>query len=164
MKLEFEHTIWIDRTPLEVFDFMTTPSNWPHYAPGMVAAELLDDGPPGPGSKMLIKIGILGTTVEIKVQYEEFEPGRCWSARNIEDPKVMTVNRTLLSEENGGTRIRREATIEPRSFFVHLTAPLVRMAVERNSRTEFENAKTLLEQGLDALGQRRDPAAVAPPD
>ena len=85
-----------------------------------------------------------------------------WSARNIEDPKIATTNRTWLTEEDGGTRVRRESVIEPRAFFVHLTGPLIRRAVERNAKLEFDNVKALLEQGEDALGPRRDPAAVAP--
>ncbi|MCO4772471.1 MAG: SRPBCC family protein [Deltaproteobacteria bacterium] len=162
MQFDFEETIWIARPPLEVFEFMTTPSNWPHYAPGMVAAKTLGEGPVGPGTQMLISIGMLGTTVDIKVEFEEFEPGKVFSSRNIEDPKIMTVNRTTLVEEKGGTRITRASTIEPRAVFVHLTAPLVRAAVRRNAKREFENVKAMLEQGPDALGPRRDPAAVAP--
>jgi|GEM_PF-620243 len=162
MILEFENTISIARPPDEVFAYMTTPSNWPHYAPGMVAATQLDDGPMQAGTQMLIKIGTLGTLVEIKVQFDEFEPSRFFASRNIDDPKVFTLNRTTLTPEGDGTRVHRWASIEPRSFFVHLSAPLIRAAVSRNNRREFQNLKTILEGGPDALGPRRDPLAVAP--
>ncbi len=145
MSIRVETSIWIDRSPLEVFEYMTTIDNWTSYMPGLLSAQKLTDGPKGVGTQIAISIGFLGSSVDLTAEWFRFEPGVAIGSKNVNDPKMGSVSLTTLEVENGGTRLERVLDIEPHGFFTHLTAPLIQLTTNRNIRIEFENIKAAME-------------------
>lgn len=149
MSIRVETSIWIDRPPLEVFEFMTTIEGWPTYMPALVFAERVGDGPNGVGTQIAFRIAFLGSTVEHVAEWTRFEPGVAIGAVNVDNPKMASASLTLLEQVDGGTRIHRVLDMEPHAFFVHLAAPLIQYTALRNMKAEFANIKRALEERPD---------------
>lgn len=141
MAIKIETTIWIDRTPAEVFDFMTDATQLAHYVPGLRSASR--EGEPGVGTQVRAEMSILGSSFEILSEWTRFEPGVALASKNVEGMKAELLS-TLVAE-NGGTRLDRVLHLEPEGFFASLAAPIIRRTTERNAHSELAGMKDLLE-------------------
>jgi carbon monoxide dehydrogenase subunit G len=147
MSIRIETTIWIDKSPIEVFEFITEIANWPRYMPGMIDAQQVGDGEKGAGTRIDLSVSFLSSTMHITTEWTRWEPGVALGSANVDGSAMDTTMLTTLTEESGRTRLTRVDVLEPRSMLIHIAAPLIRRAVGRNAQLEFENIKEMLEAG-----------------
>ena len=57
---QFEYSIIIDRSPQEVFAFVTDLNNLPKWQGGRETFQWITEGPPGVGSRYNVQVTILG--------------------------------------------------------------------------------------------------------
>ena len=63
----FEKSIFTNRPPQEVFDFVTNPADHAQWQSGTEAAEWTSDGPPGVGSTFEVVAKFMGRKIETEV-------------------------------------------------------------------------------------------------
>jgi len=143
MAIHIETSIWINRSVGDVFAFVTEPSNFATYIPGLREAHFLTDGERGIGSKVGSKISILGANMDITAEWTSFKRDAELGSKNIDGMPVQML--CTFHVENGGTRIDRVLDMQPQGFFGSLSAPIVRRTAQRNSDIEFATLKGLLE-------------------
>ncbi len=140
-------SVHIERPIDEVFDFLTTASNWPRWHPATVSVSGAVDHPALKGEVIVerVKHGPIRDTFEWEV-VERTAP-RLWAIRAASrrfGQKVKIVYR--LSEEGRGTRWEREM----RFYFPRWLAPLDRLLVARDLRRNSETAVRRLKELMEA--------------
>jgi carbon monoxide dehydrogenase subunit G len=140
-----EESIFIDRPPQEVFDYVIEPANLPVWDTSIVHAELLDAGPVGAGSSMRGTSKILGRRFDWTTEVTYFEPPRRSSMRSVGGDLKFTVTFTV-QPEGSGTRLtqRIDADSGLGGIFGKLADPLVEKAQARTTRASLETLAEIL--------------------
>ena len=143
MSIRIDQSIWINRPLDEVFTFVTDVSKMAICMPGMTAVKRVGDGAPGVGTQINFSYSMLGSTTEITAEWTAYEANKIYASKNVSGPQSEQL--TTLEPENGGTRLQRVTKFKPEGFFGTLASPLIRRAVQRSTKTEFETIKDMLE-------------------
>jgi carbon monoxide dehydrogenase subunit G len=129
-----ELTIEIERTPADVFAYLTDVSNLPAWQTGVKTATLRD----GRIEECRVLVGReLTTTLEV---VEREEP-RLFTLRALDGPVRLTV-RHELEPADGGTRL---TVIADGNLPGGFAAGLLARGAERQFRKDFERLKQILE-------------------
>jgi uncharacterized protein YndB with AHSA1/START domain len=139
-------SVQIKRPAEEVFDFVTTASNWPKWHPATVSVSGAVSLPAQEGETIAekVKYGIARDTFPWEVM--ECQPPQRWVIRAASNRHRQRVKIAYtLTPENGGTRWEREM----RFYFPKAFAPLDRLLIgrllKRNSQTAVRQLKELME-------------------
>ncbi|MHA7292187.1 SRPBCC family protein [Arthrobacter sp. MDT3-24] len=81
-----EETVFIRRSPAEVFDFMADPANFAVWDSSVIEAEQEGDGLPGIGSRTRGTSKILGRRIQWATEGTEFDPPRRIVNTGVEGP------------------------------------------------------------------------------
>jgi carbon monoxide dehydrogenase subunit G len=139
----FERSIFINRPPQEVFDFMANPANDVKWRESAVSSEWTSEGPPGVGSTLRSVDKILGREMESTSEITAWEPPNHYGQKAIGGPVPfeMTVK---LEAEGDGTQLTMSGNAEPGGFF-KLAEGLVRQQLEKQFDTDLKGLKSKLE-------------------
>jgi carbon monoxide dehydrogenase subunit G len=136
-----EVTVEIERSPEDVFSYLTDVSNLPHWQAGVQSAEL--DGEPRRGARIRESRRLLGRELHTMLAIEDYEPPRLFTLRALDSPVPFTV-RHELEPSAGGTRLTVVGEGETGLLPGFATGLIARRA-ERQFHQDFERLKTLLE-------------------
>lgn len=132
--------IEVDRTPDEVFAYVTDPSRFTEWQHGVVSGHL-DNGPQGPGTRCVTvrRIGFAERPVTSEVTH--IDAPRAWGVRGVDGPIRATVNVTV-EPVDGGRRAKVSIEVDFTGYGIgKLLVPLV---VRPQARREMpENVKRL---------------------
>ncbi|MGH3103005.1 MAG: SRPBCC family protein [Gaiellaceae bacterium] len=142
--MRYESSIEIERSPDEVFTFLTDLRNLPAWQPSVVATRA--EGTLAPGGTFSETREFLGKRIESTLEVVALEPGRELTLRVVEGPVPLTI-RHLLEEVGTGTRLTLTGEGEPGGLF-RLAAPLAGRAVKRQAGEDLRRLKRLLEERL----------------
>ena len=126
---KFESSIFINRPPQEVFDYVTNPTNSARWQSGTQSAEWTSDGPHGVGSTFKVVTSLLGRKIEAVVEVTGREPPSLSRIKSVSGP-IPFESTTKFEAQGDGTllpqmRPRRwyhpQDTHLPRPFQVHPT-------------------------------------------
>lgn len=138
-----EHVTTIDRTPAEVFAFLSNAENDPQWRSGVLdIARVSGDGGTGTRYRQGVK-GPMGRRIPADVEITESRPNQLHAFRATEGP-VRPEGRYELSPSNGGTRVRFALAAEVRGL-KKLMAPMVQRTMEREV-AGLERLKQVLER------------------
>jgi carbon monoxide dehydrogenase subunit G len=138
-----EHVTTIDRTPAEVFAFLSNAENDPQWRSGVLdIARVSGDGGTGTRYRQGVK-GPMGRRIPADVEITESSPNQLHAFRATEGP-VRPEGRYELSPSNGGTRVRFALAAEVRGL-KKLMAPMVQRTMEREV-AGLERLKQVLER------------------
>jgi len=138
-----EGTIFIERPPGLVFDFVADERHEPAYNPQMVQVEKLTDGPVGVGTTYRAWMRSGTRTEEMLIETTRFDPPRIICSSTI--PRNMTVHGTLeFSPEGEGTRMSWSWRLEPKGF-LRMLRPVVDLLGRRQEKRIWTGLKGLLE-------------------
>lgn len=143
MSIRIDTSIWIDRSPADVFAFLTTPTNLPKVVPNLLRSKLRA-GNVGVGTVVESKLKMMGSEVDLVAEWTRYEPGAALGIRNLEGPVGMESLLTLVAE-NGGTRVDRQMDLEPKGLMGTLSSPIIKRQAAKDSDVEFGRMKALLE-------------------
>ncbi len=140
----------IRRSPDEVFDFVTTPANWPRWHPSSIrvtgdAAHSLDVGERC--TEEFVVAGRHGTCDWIVT---ERRPAAKWVIESRAAPGHATSGRATIAYEvepaAGGTRFVRTLVYEmPNALLGILDALVIRRKIDRESAQAVSNLREVLE-------------------
>jgi uncharacterized protein YndB with AHSA1/START domain len=124
----------IARPPADVFAELVAIERFPEWliASGIVGVERVDDGPPGPGSRVRISQRVAGRSTVLDGSITRLEPDRALALHG-RDPDGVTIDiEATISPDEAGSRLRWSLRLGlPLRFrmFESMVAPQVRRAV-----------------------------------
>jgi carbon monoxide dehydrogenase subunit G len=132
-----EVVVQIERTPEEVYAYLTDVSNLPEWQSGVHAARRA-------GTKIHESRHMLGRELHTTLEVEEEEPPRLFVLRALDSPVPVTV-RHELQPSGGGTKLtvvgEGDAGLLP-----GFAAGIMARRAEKQFRKDFERLKRLLEE------------------
>lgn len=99
----FEDSIWINRSPNEVFDFHIDHANRISWHEHVTRSELITSAPIGIGTRFEIDAETASRTVPMTVEITAFDPPKSYSYRSYAKNAITDSHQTFTAE-NGGTR------------------------------------------------------------
>lgn len=137
-----EVTIHIKRPVEEVFAFVADTKNLRSWQSDLVENEQLTEEPSRVGSRFREVRRTGPRNSEIQAEMTVFEPNKRFATKTLTKPQV-TVSYTF-DEQNGGTRITFEFVMMT-SGFMRLLEPLIAGSMKKDTDSDFERLKHLLE-------------------
>jgi carbon monoxide dehydrogenase subunit G len=137
-----EHTVRIDRSPADVFNYLTDVERMPEWQSSAVEARA--EGEMGVGTQIKEIRNFLGRRAESTLEVIEYEPGRKFSLRVVSGPLPFEV-RHALTPEGEGTRLDWVAEADT-SRFPKLAVRMMAGTAERQFKGDLERLKRVLEE------------------
>jgi len=141
----FEHSIYINRSPQEVHNFITNPANAPKWQSGTLSAEWASDNPVGVGSTWRSVSKLLGRKIESVNEMTSWNPPNehRFKLQSGSIPFEATV--TCEAKENG-TQLTVRGQAEIGGFF-KLAEGLVGKQLDKHMEADQAALKLFLEAG-----------------
>jgi uncharacterized protein YndB with AHSA1/START domain len=137
-----EVTIHINRPVEQVFTFLADTKNLRTWQSGLVENEQLTEEPLRVGSRFREVRRTGPRQSEIQAEITVFEPNKHFATKTLTKPQV-TVS-YAFEEENGGTRITYKFVMIT-SGFMRLLEPLIAGSIKKDTDSDFEKLKHVLE-------------------
>jgi uncharacterized protein YndB with AHSA1/START domain len=139
----------VDRTPEDVYAYVTDPSHLPEWQLSAVATEVLDEGPIHPGTRVRVTRRIGTREIPMTVEFTELDPPHSWGLHGIEGPVRPRAHGEIEPLDDGR---RSRVTIEL-DFEGHgLGRALVPLVVRPQMRKELPRDEQLLKDLLERTG------------
>ena len=107
----FEFSIFINRLPQEVFDYISNPENDLLWQPNLISSEWTTPEPAGAGSTKHVITRVMGRKVEVNVKYTDWDPPKMYRFTSADGPFSLVGTTKFESEENS-TQISLKGQIE----------------------------------------------------
>jgi uncharacterized protein YndB with AHSA1/START domain len=144
----FHEEIDVDRTPEDVWTYVTDPSHLPEWQASAISAEQLDEGPFGLGSRVRVTRHV-GRRREMPMTMEvtEFDPPRSWGLRGIDGPVRGHFHGEITPVDEGRrTHLTMDLDFEGHGFGKVLLPLVVRPMVRKELPQNERMLKNRLEQ------------------
>ena len=139
----FENSIYIERSPAEVHDYVTNPANTSQWQSGVESAEWISPSPRGVGSTWRVVNKFLGRRIEAELEVTDWDQPSQITSKIIDGP--LPLETTLRFEpKDTGTKLTIKSQGEFGGFF-KLAEGLVGKQVEKQVDSDFAALKLLLE-------------------
>ncbi|SNX64337.1 polyketide cyclase/dehydrase/lipid transport protein [Streptomyces sp. TLI_55] len=136
----------VDRSPEDVYAYITDPSHLPEWQLSAVKAEPLDEGPIQPGSRVRVTRRIGNREIPMNVEFDALVPPRSWDLHGISGP-VRPRTHGEIEPLDGGRRSRVTIEID---FEGHgIGRALVPLVVRPQVRKELPRDEQLLKECLE---------------
>jgi uncharacterized membrane protein len=142
--MRIEESVEIDRPVEDVFSYATTLENFPEWVGNVIEVRKDAPGPLREGERFTAQQKLLGRRFESPFEVIAYEPNQRYAHRSTGGPVPVTMNFTYEPVSSERTRITQRNEGEPGGFF-GLVGPLLERAFRRQTRTNLENLKDLLE-------------------
>jgi uncharacterized protein YndB with AHSA1/START domain len=140
--IQHEVTIHLNRPVDQVFAFLADTGKVSTWQSSLIKLEALTEGPLRLGSRFR-EIRRLGRRdSEIQGQVTAFEPNKRLETKTTTKPEVMVSY--SFEPENGGTRLRYKFILLS-SGMMRLLEPLIARSIKKESESDFETLKRILE-------------------
>jgi len=142
--IDFTIETRIDRSPEEVFDYVTDPDKLPTWQTNTVSAVREDEGPMRVGSRLReIHRAPGGKELESVVEVAGLERGRVFALEVVEGSLPVDL-RITLDGEGTGTLMRFRGHGRPRGA-MRLAAPVFQRVLRRQFASQCATLKQLME-------------------
>jgi uncharacterized protein YndB with AHSA1/START domain len=131
-----------DRSPADVFDYVSDPERLPTWQTNTISSVPLADGPMGVGTRLReVHRGPGGKQLVSVVEVSEFEPGSVFALRVVEGTPVHL--RITLDPDGDGTRMRFRAHGELTGA-LRLLQPLLARTLKRQFAQQLRTLEEVL--------------------
>jgi hypothetical protein len=144
----YEHTIEIERTPREVFEFISQPENFPLWQESLLEIQRESSGPLRVGSEVTEIRRFMGRKMETTWTCTEHEPYERSSIQ--EDEGLVPFKGTFELEARGGITLFTWIVETPGPRGIKVPGAVVGRMVRRQLAEDSEKLKELLELGGEA--------------
>lgn len=145
---KFTTSVFVNRSPQRIFDFLSNPVNFERWMPMMQSAAWTSSGESGVGTTGRGIMKMAGREMELLLEVTRWDvPGRL-GFKILNNPFPMEAMEYVyrLEPEDGGTRLTLDGEIEMVRFMRFAEGLMGKMYVKSN-RNELNTAKQLLEAG-----------------
>jgi uncharacterized protein YndB with AHSA1/START domain len=147
--IDFTIETEIERTPAEVFAYVTDPQKLPTWQTNTVSSIPEGGGPVGLGTRLReIHRAPGGRQLASLVEVSEYEPDRVFALRMLEGPLPLHAH-IALEPSARGTRLRFRAHGQPEGT-LRLAQPLLSIVLKRQFTRDLATLKQVLEGGASA--------------
>jgi len=141
--LNVEKSIFIKKTPAEVFTFLTTEGNYTKWQPAVT--QVIEGGPRNTvGSHFTEVRKFMGRELRTTYEITEFVPNAKEVIKVVEGPAPYEATTTCEASE-GGMKYTMKVVGETKGFF-KLAEGLVAAQLEKSLAEDFQRLKELLEK------------------
>ncbi|MCX3058890.1 SRPBCC family protein [Streptomyces beihaiensis] len=139
--------IVVDRTPEDVFTYMTDPSRLPEWQKSALSSQRVgEEGPYGVGSRIRVTRHVGQRDIPMTMEVTEFEPPRAFSLRGIDGPVRGHVHGEVAPLDDG----RRSRVTLELDFEGHgVGKALVPLVVRPQARKELPDSERRLKEHLE---------------
>ncbi len=148
--IEVQSSIDVDRTPVEVFDFLADFSNNAAWQAGVTRCTETSPPPVGQGSTFLQEGFVLGRRSTTPVEVIEFEPDYRIRTKAAGGSIAIEVIREVSRRADGKAKVRSTVRAEPQGWFMVL-AFAVRWGLRSVVRGDCRRLARLLAQDNPTL-------------
>ena len=145
---KFSFSVLINRSPQDVFDFLSDPANLPKWSAAFESAAWTTNGVPGAGSTYRVSAKLLGSKKEGLVEIVQWDRPNVYSYRLT--ARLFPIERmqstVMLIPKNEGTQVTFESHFELMGAMKFTEGFFAKMG-EKQDGQNFEVAKRLLEAG-----------------
>ncbi|MFC9925117.1 SRPBCC family protein [Streptomyces sp. NPDC127190] len=141
----FHEEIDIERSPGDVWAYVSDPVHLPEWQESAVSVEELDDGPFGVGSRFRVTRHVGGRDMPMTMECTEFEPPHSWTARGIDGHIRGQVHGEVTALPDGSTRVTMDLDFEGHGIGKVLLPLVVRPQI----RKELPHNEHLLKERLE---------------
>jgi Polyketide cyclase / dehydrase and lipid transport len=138
-----DHSLVLDATPAEVFEYFTEPEKATAWQSSLVEARFDPEGPMRRGTRITEVRKLLGRSLESVVEVTELEAPCVFAGQVLSGP-VAFAFRHRLEDTGGGTRLDAHLEGDPGRFF-RLAEPLVVRALRRQLESDLATLKAIVE-------------------
>ncbi len=140
-----ESTVNINRTPRDVFAFVSDYERDPRWRSEVVEMTYQSPGPTGIGRLALEKSKVFGRRLETLTKVTEYEPDTKIVSRSISGPTPVITYR-FVTPDGAGTRFtyRLDADLS-KTWFFRLLRPVLMPLYKKTFESYLERLKQLLE-------------------
>ena len=142
----WKYTVWIERSPERVFDFLFDFAQAPRWRSFVRSMEQVDPGTAQAGTRIRSLLDVAGEEQELVLTLTAVERPRVWRHRTGETDFVGEVEYKLVPEKNG-TRVTLSAQATPVTLYGWLALPLLFLNRGRAYREQLPRLKQVLEEG-----------------
>lgn len=142
---KFEKSIFIDRPPREIFDYMTDPANDAKWQSSSEGSEWTSEGPVGVGSTLRTVNKFMGRKIEAISEVTTWDPPDQYAQKTVGGPVPFQIN-VFFASKDSGTQVTIMAEAELGGFF-KLAEGLVGKQLEKEIESDLKTLKLLLEEG-----------------
>jgi carbon monoxide dehydrogenase subunit G len=141
--VQFSNTILIERSPHDVFEFLSDLENVPKWNYAILETRKTSDGPVGIGTTFL-QVRSVPARSEESLRVTEFEPDRRFAIRGGLGPFEATLTYEL-EDVGGWTRLTNSADLEAKGI-AKLAAPIASTRIREAVAANLGALKQLLER------------------
>jgi uncharacterized protein YndB with AHSA1/START domain len=146
-----DESIFIPRSPQEVFDYISRAETFPTWDASVLEAEQVTEGERGVGTRLRGVNKILGRRFPWVAEFVEFTPPNRLVSRSVEGPLHFTITETIQPEERGSRFTwHADADAGLGGIFGKLADPLVEKAQARTVRNNLETLTEVLTEHRDS--------------
>jgi uncharacterized protein YndB with AHSA1/START domain len=140
--IQHQVTIHINRPVEQVFAFLADSKNLRTWQSNLVENKQLTEGSVGVGTRFREVRRTGPRQSEIQAEITDFELNKYFATKTLTKPQV-TVSYTF-ENENGGTRLTYKFVMIT-SGFMRLLEPLIASSIKKDSDSDYEKLKHMLE-------------------
>jgi carbon monoxide dehydrogenase subunit G len=138
-----EHSVPVDRPPVEVFPWLLEADKVPRWMTGLVVYEPLDPPPLRTGSRIRQELSVSGHQLRFEMRVAELDaPHR--AVLRFEGSGFKAANEYSVAAAGGGSRVTWVISGETTSFKAKLIAPMVQAKLQEKLETDLGRLQTLL--------------------
>jgi uncharacterized membrane protein len=142
--MHLEHTVHINRSAADVFDFLLDLANHPRFAVGIKAVRGVEDGPLALGRRYSQTSTFLGQTVDVAVEVISCERGRELGLKAVSGLVPITRTFRLAAPSERETDLTCVVDAEPGKG-LRLMMPMVERTAREQIGATLERLKAVLE-------------------
>ncbi|MEV5438212.1 SRPBCC family protein [Streptomyces sp. NPDC052682] len=143
-------SIDVDRSPEDVYAYVTDPPRMPEWQLSAVSAERLEEGPFGVGSRVRVTRHVGRRTIPMIMEVTEYDPPHSWGMRGVDGPVRARVHGEIEPVDEGR---RSHVTIDIDLEGHGLGKVLVPLVMRPQVRKELPRNERILKDRLEHLGQ-----------
>ncbi|UCG24358.1 MAG: SRPBCC family protein [Chloroflexota bacterium] len=98
---QFEYSIFINRSPEDVFAFVTDPDNLAKWQGGRETFQWITEDPPGVGSRYRVHASILGRKIDGEMEVTDWEVPSQYTIRGSSGPLTSVYTRKFEAQGEG---------------------------------------------------------------
>lgn len=137
----------IARPPEEVFAYVTDPSRFGEWQPGVVGGHIGGDGPPSVGSKCVMTRKIGGSERTSTSEITEILPPKTWAIHGIDGPIRADV-KVSVEPQHDGSQSRVTIQLDFHGYGIgKMIVPMVIRQARKEVPQSCQNLRKRLEDG-----------------
>jgi hypothetical protein len=156
----YQATVQSRRPAAEIFAYLATFSNAVNWDPGVLAAEQLDPGPVGPGSRFRLVVPFLGRRMSLTYQVTRYQPGHAVVVAATSGP-LRATDTIVVTGDASGSAVSYQAEVRLRGP-LRVLDPLLRPGFRAVADRAAAGLARALSQSPGA-GTTASPGAPVPP-